>query len=144
MEKITTSHLSRLAYVYIRQSTLAQLQHNVESRRVQERLVERAQAMGWAEPRMIDEDLGCTASGVVQRAGFERLIAAVCAGEVGAIFAFEASRLARNGREWHTLLEVCAVVDTVIIDTEAVYDPKLSNDRLLLGVKGTLSELELG
>ena len=144
MEKITASHLSRLAYVYIRQSTLAQLQHNVESRRVQEGLVERAQSLGWAEPRKIDEDLGCTASGIVERRGFERLIAAVCAGEVGAIFAFEASRLARNGREWHTLLEVCAVVDTVIIDTEAVYDPKLSNDRLLLGVKGTLSELELG
>lgn len=144
MEKITTSHLSRLAYVYIRQSTLSQVQHNVESRRVQERLIERAQALGWAEPKLIDQDLGCTASGVVERAGYERLIAAVCAGEVGAIFAFEASRLARNGREWHTLLEVCAVVDTVIIDTEAVYDPKLSNDRLLLGVKGTLSELELG
>lgn len=144
MEKITLRHRSRLAYVYIRQSSLSQLQHNHESRRVQERLVERAQALGWAEPKLIDEDLGCSASGTVQRAGFERLIAAVCAGEVGAIFAFEASRLARNGREWHTLLEVCAIVDTVIIDTEAVYDPKLSNDRLLLGVKGTLSELELG
>lgn len=144
MEKITTSHLSRIAYVYIRQSTMAQLQRNVESRRVQERLVERAQAFGWAQPRIIDDDLGCTASGVVKRSGFERLLASVCAGEVGAIFAFEASRLARNGREWHTLLELCAVVDTVLIDTEAVYDPKFSNDRLLLGLKGTLSELELG
>ena len=111
---------------------------------MQERLVERAQALGWSSPRLIDEDLGCSACGVVMRAGFERLLAAVCAGEVGAIFAFEASRLARNGREWHTLLEMCAVVDTVIIDTEAVYDPKLANDRLLLGVKGTLSELEVG
>lgn len=144
MEKITTNHLSRIAYVYIRQSTLAQLQHNVESRRVQERLVERAQTFGWSMPRIIDDDLGCTASGVVERSGFERLLAAVCAGEVGAIFAFEASRLARNGREWHTLLEMCAVVDTVLIDTEAVYDPKFTNDRLLLGLKGTLSELELG
>lgn len=144
MEKITTHHLSRIAYVYIRQSTLGQLQRNVESRRVQERLVERAQTLGWPQPRMIDDDLGCTASGVVERSGFERLLAAVCAGEVGAIFAFEASRLARNGREWHTLLELCAVVDTVLIDTEAVYDPKFSNDRLLLGLKGTLSELELG
>ncbi len=80
----------------------------------------------------------------MERSGFERLLAAVCAGEVGAIFAFEASRLARNGREWHTLLELCAVVDTVLIDTEAVYDPKFTNDRLLLGLKGTLSELELG
>jgi DNA invertase Pin-like site-specific DNA recombinase len=144
VEKITTNHLSRIAYVYIRQSTLAQLQRNVESRRVQERLVERAQAFGWSKPRIIDDDLGCTASGVVERSGFERLLAAVCAGEVGAIFAFEASRLARNGREWHTLLELCAVVDTVLIDTEAVYDPKFTNDRLLLGLKGTLSELELG
>lgn len=144
MEKITSSHRNRLAYVYIRQSTLSQLHNNVESRRVQERLVERAKALGWADPRVIDEDLGYSASGTVQRVGFERLLAAVCAGEVGAIFAFEASRLARNGREWHTLLEMCAVVDTVIIDTEAVYDPKLSNDRLLLGVKGTLSELEIG
>jgi DNA invertase Pin-like site-specific DNA recombinase len=123
---------------------MAQLQRNVESRRVQERLVERAQAFGWSQPRIIDDDLGCTASGVVERSGFERLLAAVCAGEVGAIFAFEASRLARNGREWHTLLELCAVVDTVLIDTEAVYDPKFTNDRLLLGLKGTLSELELG
>lgn len=144
MEKITTNHLSRIAYVYIRQSTMAQLQRNVESRRVQERLVEQAQAFGWPEPRIIDDDLGCTATGVVERSGFERLLAAVCAGEVGAIFAFEASRLARNGREWHTLLEICAVVDTVLIDPEAVYDPKLANDRLLLGLKGTLSELEVG
>ena len=144
MEKITTNHLSRLAYVYIRQSTLGQVKHNLESRRVQERLVERAQEFGWPEPRMIDDDLARTATGVVERSGFERLLAAVCAGEVGAIFAFEASRLARNGREWHTLLELCAVVDTVLIDTEAVYDPKLTNDRLLLGLKGTLSELEVG
>jgi Recombinase/Resolvase, N terminal domain/Recombinase zinc beta ribbon domain len=99
MEKITTHHLSRLAYVYVRQSSLGQLQHNPESRRVQERLLERAQSLGWSSPRLMDEDLGCSASGVVERAGFERLLAAVCAGEVGAIFAFEASRLARNGRE---------------------------------------------
>lgn len=144
MEKITTNHLSRTAYVYIRQSTLAQVKRNLESRRVQERLVERAQTFGWSEPRIIDDDLGSTATGVVERSGFERLLAAVCAGEVGAIFAFEASRLARNGREWHTLLELCAVVDTVLIDTEAVYDPKFTNDRLLLGLKGTLSELEVG
>lgn len=143
-EKITSKHLSRRAYVYIRQSTLGQLQRNVESRRVQERLVERARDLGWPEACVIDEDLGSTASGAVARAGFERLLAEVCAGEVGAIFAFEASRLARNGREWHTLLEICAVVDTLLVDTEAVYDVKLSNDRLLLGLKGTLSELELG
>jgi DNA invertase Pin-like site-specific DNA recombinase len=144
MEKITKEHLTRRAYVYIRQSTLGQVQHNTESRRVQERLIERAQALGWAEARVIDDDLGCSASGVARRAGFERLLAEVCAGNVGAVFAFEASRLARNGREWHTLLEMCVVVDTLLIDTEAVYDPKLSNDRLLLGFKGTLSELELG
>lgn len=144
MEKITADHLNRTAYVYIRQSSQAQVLRNVESRRVQERLVERAQTLGWSQPRIIDDDLGRTATGVVERAGFERLLAAVCAGEVGAVVAFEASRLARNGREWHTLLELCAVVDTVIIDTEAVYDQKIPNDRLLLGLKGTLSELELG
>ncbi len=144
MDKITPCHLSRLAYVYVRQSTLGQLQHNTESRRVQERLLDRARSLGWNSPRLIDQDLGSSASGVVERAGFERLLAAVCAGEVGAIFAFEASRLARNGREWHTLLEMCSLVDTLLIDTETVYDPKLANDRLLLGVKGTLSELELG
>lgn len=144
MEKVTREHLGRQAYVYVRQSTLSQLERNVESRRVQEKLVERAQELGWREPVLVDDDLGCTASGVVKRAGFEKMLAAVCAGEVGAIFAFEASRLARNGREWHTLLEMCALVDTILIDTESVYDPKVANDRLLLGVKGTLSELELG
>ena len=97
MDKITTQHLSRLAYVYIRQSSLGQLVHNVESRRVEERLVGRAQSLGWADPRMIDEDLGCSGTEVVKRVGFERLLAAVCAGEVGAIFAFEASRLAISG-----------------------------------------------
>jgi len=131
MEKITADHLNRTAYVYIRQSSQAQVLRNVESRRVQERLVERAQTLCWSQPRIIDDDLGRTATGVVERAGFERLLAAVCAGEVGAVVAFEASRLARNGREWHTLLELCAVVDTVIIDTAAVYDPKIPNDRLL-------------
>lgn len=144
MDKITPCHLGRLAYVYVRQSTLGQLQHNTESRRVQERLLDRARSLGWNSPRLIDEDLGHWASGVVERAGFERLLASVCAGEVGAIFAFEASRLARNGREWHTLLEMCSLVDTLLIDTETVYDPKLAKDRLLLGVKGTLSDLELG
>lgn len=144
MEKITNNHLSRTAYVYIRQSTLGQLQRNVESRRVQERLVVRARELGWSAPKIIDDDLGTSASGAVERVGFERLLAEVCAGSVGAVFAFEASRLARNGREWHTLLEMCAVVDTMLIDTEAIYDPKVANDRLLLGLKGTFSELELG
>ena len=88
MEKITNNHLSRMAYIYIRQSTLGQVQHNLESRRVQERLVERAQAFGWPQPRIIDDDLGCTASGVVERSGFERLLAAVCAGKVRAIRVF--------------------------------------------------------
>jgi DNA invertase Pin-like site-specific DNA recombinase len=144
MEKITTAHLSRTAYVYIRQSSQAQLLHNMESRRVQARLMEKAQTLGWPAPRLVEDDLGRTANGTVDRAGFEGLLAAVCAGEVGAIFSFEVSRLARNGREWHTLLEMCAIVDTMIVDTEAVYDPKIPNDRLLLGLKGTISELELG
>lgn len=143
-EKVLSNHLSRKAYVYIRQSTLVQLKHNTESRLVQEKLAERAKHLGWSSPKIIDEDLGCSASGVAERAGFERLLKEVCSGSVGAIFAFEASRLARNGREWHTLLEMCGLVDTLLIDTESIYDPKLVNDRLLLGLKGTFSELELG
>jgi DNA invertase Pin-like site-specific DNA recombinase len=91
---------------------------------------------------VLDEDLGRSGSGV-KRPGFERLLAAICEGTVGAVVSIEASRLARNGRDWHTLLEFCALVGSLIIDEEGVYDPRLPNDRLLLGMKGTLSEMEL-
>src|ERR1700757_908281 len=142
MNKITAEHLARDAYVYVRQSTADQLLNNPESRRRQYALVTRARALGWQNVVVIDEDLGRSGGGQA-RPGFERLLAAICAGSAGAVLAIEASRLARNGRDWHTLLEFCAFVDTLIIDEDGVYDPRLVNDRLLLGMKGTFSELEL-
>ena len=140
--KITPDHLARGAFVYIRQSTTDQLVNNQESRRRQYGLAERARALGWTDVTTIDDDLGRSGSGV-SRPGFERLLAAICEGRVGAVFAIEASRLARNGRDWHTLIEFCGLVGTVIVDEDGVYEPRHPNDRLLLGIKGTMSELEL-
>ena len=142
MSKITAEHLSRSAYVYIRQSTTDQLHHNHESRRRQYALAERARSLGWSDVVVIDDDLGVSGSGVA-RPGFERLLAAICCGTVGAVVAIEASRLARNGRDWHTLLDFCALVGSLILDEDGIYDPRSPNDRLLLGMKGTLSEMEL-
>src|SRR5271170_7953649 len=142
MNKISTDHLDRGAYVYVRQSSMAQVQHNHESQRRQYGLRERARLLGWQDVTIVDEDLGLSGSGVA-RPGFDRLLTAVGRGEVGAVFAIEASRLARNGRDWHTLLEFCAIVRCLIIDEDGVYDPVQINDRLLLGMKGTMSELEL-
>jgi len=142
MTKITAEHLARSAYVYIRQSTPGQLVHNHESRRRQYALSDRAQQLGWASVEIIDDDLGRSGGGTA-RPGFDRLIGAICAGSVGAVFAIEASRLARNGREWHTLIEFCGLVGAVIVDEDGIYDPRHPNDRLLLGMKGTMSELEL-
>ena len=142
MSKITPEHLSRAAYVYVRQSTPDQLLSNPESRRRQYGLATRARALGWENVIVIDDDLGRSGSGQL-RHGFERLLAAICAGDAGAVLATEASRLARNGRDWHTLLEFCAFVNSLIIDEDGIYDPRLVNDRLLLGLKGTFSELEL-
>jgi excisionase family DNA binding protein len=142
MNKITPDHLLRSAYVYVRQSTPDQLINNPESRRRQYALTSRARAFGWENVIVIDDDLGRSGGGIA-RPGFERLLAAICTGAAGAVFAIEASRLARNGRDWHTLLEFCALVNSLIIDEDGVYDPKLINDRLLLGLKGTFSELEL-
>jgi DNA invertase Pin-like site-specific DNA recombinase len=118
------------------------VQHNLESQRRQYGLVNRARALGWQEIDVIDDDLGVSGSGT-RRAGFERLLRALCDGQVGAVFSIEASRLARNGRDWHTLLEFCSVVGALLIDAEAVYDPRVTNDRLLLGMKGTISEMEV-
>jgi DNA invertase Pin-like site-specific DNA recombinase len=140
--KITPDHLARGAFVYIRQSTADQLANNHESRRRQYGLAERARALGWADVTVIDDDLGRSGSGI-SRPGFERLLAAICENRVGAVFAIEASRLARNGRDWHTLIEFCGLVGTVIVDEDGVYEPRHPNDRLLLGMKGTMSELEL-
>ena len=142
MTKITSEHLARSAYVYIRQSTADQLVHNHESRRRQYGLVDRAWQLGWTTVEVIDDDLGRSGSGIT-RPGFERLLAAICEGRVGAVLAIEASRLARNGRDWHTLIEFCGLVGTIIVDEDGIYDPRHSNDRLLLGMKGTMSELEL-
>jgi len=143
MTKITPEHLARSAIVYIRQSTPQQVVHNLESQRRQYALVERGRQLGWDDVQVIDDDLGRTGDGRAARPGFEKLLAAICKGNVGAVLSIEASRLARNAREWHTLLEFCGVVDTLILDEDGIYDPRLPNDRLLLGMKGTMSEMEL-
>ncbi len=142
MTKITTEHLARSACVYIRQSTADQLTHNHESRRRQYGLADRAKQLGWTTVEVIDDDLGRSGGGIA-RPGFERLLATICEGRVGAVLAIEASRLARNGRDWHTLIEFCGLVGTIIVDEDGIYDPRHPNDRLLLGMKGTMSELEL-
>ena len=142
MNKITSEHLARQAVVYIRQSTADQVANNLESKRRQYGLADRAQQLGWSDVAIIDDDLGRSGGGVA-RPGFEKLLAAICDGRVGAVFSIEASRLARNGRDWHTLLEFCGLVGTLIADEDGVYDPRHPNDRLLLGMKGTMSEMEL-
>ncbi|GEK70379.1 recombinase family protein [Paracoccus methylovorus] len=136
--------LQRKAVVYVRQSTPAQVELNTESRRRQYELVEIARRRGFRTVDVIDDDLGRSASGMVARPGFEKLVAALCAGEVGAVLCFDASRLARNGRDWHHLLELCGLVEARVIDLDGIYDPCLPNDRLLLGMKGSISEFELG
>jgi DNA invertase Pin-like site-specific DNA recombinase len=141
--KLTAERLERGAIVYVRQSTPGQVLHHLEGKRQQYALREHAHQMGFQQVTVIDEDLGRSASGLVERAGYQQLVGAVCAGAVGAVFCLEASRLARNGREWHSLLELCGLTGTVIVDPQGVYDPSLMNDRLLLGLKGTMSEFEL-
>jgi DNA invertase Pin-like site-specific DNA recombinase len=136
--------LTRKAVVYVRQSTQAQIQSNLESRRRQYDLVDIARQWGFRDIEVINDDLGRSASGMVARPGFERLVAWLCAGKVGAVLCFDASRLARNGRDWHHLLELCGLVEARVIDMDGVYDPCRPNDRLLLGMKGSISEFELG
>jgi len=136
--------LRRKAVVYVRQSTQAQVQTNLESQRRQYELVDEARRHGFQQIEVIDDDLGRSACGAVARPGFERLVAWLCAGEVGAVLCFDASRLARNGRDWHHLLELCGLVQARVIDLDGVYDPCRPNDRLLLGMKGSISEFELG
>jgi DNA invertase Pin-like site-specific DNA recombinase len=142
MTKITPEHLLRDAVVYVRQSTVFQVTKNLESQRRQYGLTERARQLGWPDVEVIDDDLGRSGAGA-RRPGFEKLLAAICEGRVGAVLSLEASRLARNGRDWHTLLEFCGLVGTLIVDEDGVYDPTSPNDRLLLGMKGTMSEMEL-
>jgi len=141
--KLTVELLKRRAVVYIRQSSPGQVVHNLESQRRQYGLADHARQLGFHEVQVIDEDLGRSGSGKVERPGFERLVAEVCSGEVGAVLCIEASRLARNGRDWHHLIELCGLVRTVVIDPDGIYDPGVLNDRLLLGLKGTMSEFEL-
>lgn len=142
-DKIKPQHVSRKAILYVRQSSAYQVINNTESRRLQYAMRQRLEELGWSDIDVIDDDLGQTASGSITRNGFERLVADVCMGEVGAVAARELSRFARNSREWQQLIEVCRVVDTVLIDHEQVYSPRVSNDRLLLGLKGSLNEYEL-
>src|ERR1700689_2544356 len=136
--------LKRKAVVYVRQSTQAQVQLNRESQRRQYELVEEARRRGFRDIEVIDDDLGRSASGTMARPGFEKLVAWLCAGDVGAVLCFDASRLARNGRDWHHLLELCGLVGARVIDLDGVYNPCRPNDRLLLGMKGSISEFELG
>jgi DNA invertase Pin-like site-specific DNA recombinase len=141
--KLTVDRLRRRAVVYIRQSSPGQVLHHLESQRLQYGLVERARHLGFSDVRVIDDDLGRSGDGCVERPGFEHLVAEVCSGEVGAVFCLEASRLARNGRDWHHLIELCGMVDAVVVDGDGIYDPTIINDRLLLGLKETMSEYEL-
>jgi DNA invertase Pin-like site-specific DNA recombinase len=141
--KITSGHLARTAFVYVRQSTITQVQDNLESQRRQYGLVEQARSWGWHRVEVIDEDLGRSGGGRASRPGFDRLVSAVCLEEAGAVFAVEVSRFARNSRDWAHLVDLCGLTATLIIDDEGVYDPRETNDRLLLGLKGTMSEWEL-
>src|SRR5215218_2211707 len=145
MSKIEPHHLRLQAVVYIRQSTPQQIQNNQESTRRQYDLACRARQMGWPETavRVIDDDLGLSGAGSRNRAGFQRLVAAIGLGEVGAIFVTEVSRLSRLNSDWHRVIELCAVFDTLIADEDGVYDPADPNDRLVLGLKGTLFSAEL-
>jgi DNA invertase Pin-like site-specific DNA recombinase len=141
--KITPDHLGRIAVVYVRQSTMAQVIGNLESQRRQYDLAGAAKGAGFVSVTVIDDDLGRSGSGSMQRPGFERLVALVCSGDVGAVYCIEASRLARNGRDWHHLIDLCALAGALVVDPDGAYDPRLVNDRLLLGLKGTMSEYEL-
>ncbi len=143
-EKIGPDHLARPALVYVRQSTPDQVRHHHESRRRQYDLAAHARALGWQDVVVIDEDLGKSGATTAGRTGFQRLVAEVSLGRAGAVFSLEVSRLARNNRDWHQLLELCGLTGTLIVDADGIYDPRHLNDRLLLGLKGTLSEAELG
>jgi DNA invertase Pin-like site-specific DNA recombinase len=144
-DDIGPAHRQRLAYVYIRQSTAHQVMHNQESQRRQRRLVERAVELGWPRESLVvvDEDLGESGSRSTRRGGFDQMVAEAALGKIGIIFALEVSRISRGNRNWWHLLDICAITHTLIADTEGIYDPRSYNDRLLLGLKGTMSEAEL-
>src|SRR5436190_4892885 len=142
-DKIKPHHLGRKAILYVRQSSTHQVMHNQGSRLLQYAMRDRLCALGWREIEVVDDDLGRSAAGSAIRAGFERMVAEVCLGKVGAVAAREGSRFARNSRDWQQLIEMCRVVDTLLVDQEAIYAPRQGNDRLLLGLKGSLNEYEL-
>jgi len=144
-QKVKASHLKRNAYLYIRQSTLRQVFENTESTQRQYALRQNAAALGWPLDRIIviDTDLGQSGASAADREGFQRLVTEVSLGRAGIVLGLEVSRLARNSMDWHRLLEICALADTLILDEDGVYDPAHFNDRLLLGLKGTMSEAEL-
>src|ERR1700757_931533 len=142
-EKISVEHLKRAAYVYIRQSSSSQVRFHLEGQKRQYGLAERARQLGFHDVVVIDEDLGRSGTGMQERPGFGRLLASVCQGLAGAVFALEASRLARNNRDWHHLVDLCALTETLLVDSDGIYDPRQLNDRLVLGLKGTMSEFEL-
>jgi len=143
--KLTLAHQQRWAYIYVRQSTLKQVAQNQESQVYQYRLKQRALELGWPEERIrvIDCDLGTSGSETTARVGFQSLVAEVSLGHVGIRFGYEVSRLARNNYDWYHLLDLAAMFNTLIADNDGIYDPRLYNDRLLLGLKGTMSEAEL-
>lgn len=141
--KIESSHLQRQAVVYVRQSSMGQVRLRLESQRRQYELADQAKALGFQNVLVIDEDMGRSGTGSVERPGFGKLLTAVCAAEVGAVLSMEASRLARNNRDWYHLIDLCAITHTLVIDHDGVYDPCQLNDRLLLGLKGTMSEFEM-
>src|ERR1700676_2475274 len=145
LTKINSTHLSRLAYVYLRQSSAAQVEHNRESTQRQYALAAKATTLGWPSQQVIvvDEDLGLSGSGVIERSGFARLTAEVALGHVGIVLGLEVSRLARNNADWYRLLGLSGLTDTLIGDADGIYHPSLFNDRLVLGLKGTMSEAEL-
>ncbi len=143
--RISTAHLQRFAYIYVRQSTAAQVEHNRESTDRQYKLVQRAHDLGWPDDkiRVIDNDLAKSADGITQRSGFNIMFTDVALNSVGLILSIEVSRLARNNSDWYRLLDLCGVMDTLIGDEDGLYHPGLFNDRLLLGLKGTMAEAEL-
>src|SRR5438034_8236162 len=143
--KVTAEHLKRAAYLYIGQSTLRQVFENTESTQRQYALRRRAVALGWPDERIvvIDEDQGQSGASTTEREGFQRLVADVGLGKAGIVMGLEVSRLARNCADWYRLLEICALTHTLILDEDGLYDPGYYNDRLLLGLKGTMSEAEL-
>ena len=143
--KIQARHRERQAIVYVRQSTMRQVLQHQESTRLQYALSDRARQLGWSQDQVvvIDDDLGRSAASTLHRPGFQRLVAEVGLGHVGLVLGIEVSRLARSCRDWHQLLEMCALFDTLIADADGVYDAANFNDRMLLGLKGTMSEAEL-